>query len=711
MDGGTRAALRHLRTLAAVRTAAGLGDGDLLGRFAEAHDEAAFTALVERHGPMVLRVCRRVLGHAQDAEDACQATFLVLVRRAASVRNRASVASWLYGVAYRTSRKLQASRARLERGFGDHEDVADERSQHDPSWREVRSLLDEELQRLPERYRAPLVLCYLEGLTRDEAARRLGLSLNRLRGRLDYGRRLFRGRLARRGVALPAVLLGGLLAREASATVPPLLVVSTVTAAALPAAGRGVPAGLVPARVLALTEGMVRTMTATKLKVTAAAILLLAGLAAGVCAVWQPAPAAEPPAKEGPAAYKPDWLDDPLYRASEALVGWWPADGHLFDLAGTNHGTPVEPVAFTEGIRGGGFSFPDGKGAVTVGRPAGLANTFTLALWANPTGPRESASPLHRYTGTRGQRYAVYPTYGGGEGKEAGVGLSVATNGVGVFEHTYDNCPCVLADDTAVKGWTHVAVVYARGKPTLYVNGEAVKTGETSPWSVFPGSHFGDPYPDYYGPYQGQIDEPMVFGRALTADEVKAVLRASRPEKGEDRGAALSEAAFGELWKYLAGERAPRSLFAVHRLAAGGDGVVTRLRPLVRPAPVTGKPSVEELVRQLDDDEFTTRARATRLLIDKGAGVVPKLRAQLKADPSAEVRTRIEKILEHFNEVGRGPEGLRALRAVAVLSRIDTPASRELLAELADGPEATPATVAARAALARLSTPEKVPDR
>ena len=111
-DGGIRAALRNLRTLAAVRMATTLSDGELLGRFVETHDEAAFTALVERHGPMVLRVCRRVLGHAQDAEDACQATFLVLVRKAASVRKRGSVASWLYGVAYRTARKLQASRAR-----------------------------------------------------------------------------------------------------------------------------------------------------------------------------------------------------------------------------------------------------------------------------------------------------------------------------------------------------------------------------------------------------------------------------------------------------------------------------------------------------------------------------------------------------------------------------------------------------------------------
>src|SRR5262249_8695938 len=158
-----------------------LSDGELLGRFVETHDEAAFTALVERHGPMVLRVCRRVLGHAQDAEDACQATFLVLVRKAASVRKRGSAASWLYGVAARTARKLRAERARRGRICGCREEVVTGTAEDDPSWREVRALLDEELSRLPEKYQVPLVLCYLEGRTRDEAARQLGWSLNRLR--------------------------------------------------------------------------------------------------------------------------------------------------------------------------------------------------------------------------------------------------------------------------------------------------------------------------------------------------------------------------------------------------------------------------------------------------------------------------------------------------------------------------------------------------
>src|SRR5262249_43832992 len=152
---------------------------------------------------------------------------------------------------------LRASQAWRERGYEGREEAAVRTSEDDSAWREVCAVLDEELLRLPEKYRAPLLLCYLEGLTREEAARRLGLSLNRLRGRLDYGRGLLRGRLTRRGVGLPAALLAGLLAREAAAAGPAPLAVTTVRAAARAAVG-------------ALTEGLVRTMLRAKLNVVCA---------------------------------------------------------------------------------------------------------------------------------------------------------------------------------------------------------------------------------------------------------------------------------------------------------------------------------------------------------------------------------------------------------------------------------------------------------
>ncbi|HEV3447697.1 MAG TPA: LamG-like jellyroll fold domain-containing protein [Gemmataceae bacterium] len=406
-----------------------------------------------------------------------------------------------------------------------------------------------------------------------------------------------------------------------------------------------------------------------------------------------------------PAPFKPDWLDDPLYRACDSLVSWWPADGHHFDLAGAYHGERSGPVGFDKGCRGAAFSFPQEQGTVTVGQPAGLTDTFTLAVWVYATAPRLPTPPhVDRYAGTQGQRYAVYPTHGGTDGRRAGCGISVGTNGVGVFEHTHDNLPCVLVHDTPIKDWTHLAVVYEKGQPTLYVNGTAVKTGVRSPWTVFPGHSFGDPGAptNSYGPYRGRTDEPMLFGRALDEGEIKAILRAAQPDKVPGAGRKplpLSDAAFAELWSYLSGERAPRVLFAVQRLAASGDDAVRRLRTSLMTRVDAGGLKVEELIRRLDDDRFRERERAMQLLLQTGESVVPKLQAKLKDNPSAEARERIELLLRRLPKASSSPEQMRAVRAVTALAWIDTSASRKLLAELAEGPEETPKTIAARAAL------------
>jgi RNA polymerase sigma factor (sigma-70 family) len=194
--------LRHVRRLLVGRCAA--PDGELLERFARRGDEAAFAALMQRHGPLVWGVCRRVLGREQDAEDAFQATFLVLARKAQSVRRAGSVGSFLYGVAYRLSVRARADAARRGRHERQAAGLAPSASPDDVTWRELREVLDAELARLPERYRAPLLLCYFEGLTQDEAARQLGWKKRTVKARLDYGRELLRGRLARRGLPLAA---------------------------------------------------------------------------------------------------------------------------------------------------------------------------------------------------------------------------------------------------------------------------------------------------------------------------------------------------------------------------------------------------------------------------------------------------------------------------------------------------------------------------
>jgi RNA polymerase sigma factor (sigma-70 family) len=170
-------------------------DGALVERFATSRDEAAFAALVRRHGPAVLRVCLRVLRHHHDAEDACQATFLVLARQARSLRQHDSLAGWLYKVAYHLSVRLRASAERRRRS----ERNVLPRTDDDPhAWDDLRPVLDEELARLPDKYRVPVLLCCLVGRTRDEAAGQLGWTLATLKMQLERGRQMLRTRLARR---------------------------------------------------------------------------------------------------------------------------------------------------------------------------------------------------------------------------------------------------------------------------------------------------------------------------------------------------------------------------------------------------------------------------------------------------------------------------------------------------------------------------------
>src|SRR5690242_12515033 len=179
-------------------------DRDLLQRFARALDGDAFAALVQRHGPLVLGVCRRVLRQEQDAEDAFQATFLVLAKNAASICDAGAVVSWLYGVAHRTARAAKRAAGRRHA----HESRARAAPPADPSWeaawREVQAILDDEIDRLPDRLRAPFLLCHLEGQGRAEAARELGLTEGTVWSRLAQARKLLRGRLSRRGITLSA---------------------------------------------------------------------------------------------------------------------------------------------------------------------------------------------------------------------------------------------------------------------------------------------------------------------------------------------------------------------------------------------------------------------------------------------------------------------------------------------------------------------------
>ncbi len=295
------ALLGQIQRLAAPRGGRPGTDRELLEDFAARRDEAAFAALVGRHGPMVLRVCRRVLRHEQDAEDAFQATFLVLARSTASIRKREALACWLHGVAHRTALKAKRSAARRR----DHEGRRPPQcpAAPGPRWEEVQAALDEEIQRLPERYRSAFVLCVLEGRGRTEAAAALGVKEGTVWSRLTRARQLLQGRLTRRGIKLSALLAALSLVESAGAAgVPAGLARATVRFGLLVAAG-GPAAAAIPTHVAALAAGVTRAMFSMKARIVTA-VLLAAGVLAGA-ALWAQQAAPPQGAEKAPARSAP----------------------------------------------------------------------------------------------------------------------------------------------------------------------------------------------------------------------------------------------------------------------------------------------------------------------------------------------------------------------------------------------------------------------
>jgi RNA polymerase sigma factor (sigma-70 family) len=315
-----------------------ISDAQLVERFVDAADEAAFTALVHRHGRMVLGVCRRVLGAGPDLEDVFQATFVVLARKVRTIRKRESVASWLHGVAYHLATKVRSQRTRRRQREITTDNALDQieeaQTMHvDPSvrasLRELGSILDEELQRLPAGCRVAAILCLIEGLSHSEAAQQLGLPLGTLKARIQRGRTLLRQRLERRGVALSAGVLSVVLTEQATAAVSATLIRATVQGAAHNA---------VSARVAALADMGARVLAAWKLNLAVLATLAisLAGFAAAAVSFGgkdADGPADRPVVAEG----KPrDLPDAPLPKGAVARLGTprW------------RHGGPVNFVEF-----------------------------------------------------------------------------------------------------------------------------------------------------------------------------------------------------------------------------------------------------------------------------------------------------------------------------------------------------------------------------
>ena len=291
-----------------------LTDAQLLERFAAQRDEAAFEAILYRHGPLVFGVCRRLLPDLHDVEDAFQATFLILTRKAAGIGQRALLGNWLYGVAYKVAAKARMSALRRRGRETPQADLAvlpDGEHAVEP---DLAPLLHEELQRLPDRYRGPVVLCYLQGKTNAEAADQLHWPVGTVKSRLNRARELLHKRLARRGVVLTAGLLA---AHTLTAPAPAALLEGTFRAALLFAAGDAAVGGAASAGALALTKGVLQTMFLSKLKLFAAAVLVVA-VVAGAGGLAYHGRAVEPQAKDDKKADKPK-------EDKDSILGTWRA--------------------------------------------------------------------------------------------------------------------------------------------------------------------------------------------------------------------------------------------------------------------------------------------------------------------------------------------------------------------------------------------------
>ncbi len=316
---------KQLQTLLNGGAVTGLTDSQLLERFATGRAgcaEPAFAALVERHGPMVLGVCRGLLNNQHDADDAFQATFLVLARKAGTLRQAELLGPWLYGVAYRSARRLKEKDQRRRRHEAEAA-MSGSRSKGEASCPEHISLareeiegLLEEIENLPERYRSAIVLCELQGLTHAEAAQRLGRPVSTISARISRARERLRGRLGRRGLILPAGSLGLAIGTGQASAMPPVLATTTIKAAISLSTSTGLTAATIPASVTSLTEGVLRGMFFTKLKIASAALAMTGAAATSVGVLAQRD--AQVPVAQAPAPRATDITEAPAPRVAVA---------------------------------------------------------------------------------------------------------------------------------------------------------------------------------------------------------------------------------------------------------------------------------------------------------------------------------------------------------------------------------------------------------
>jgi RNA polymerase sigma factor (sigma-70 family) len=378
--------LRHIRTILDTQASRGLTDSQLLERFVSRRDESAFGVLMQRHGRLAWSVCRNILHREQDAEDAFQATFLVLARRAASIRKGESVGSWLYGVAHRVAMKAKKTAAKRWRYERDATTKKREATSSELALRELQAVLHEELERLPEKYRTPFVLCCLEGRSRKEVADELGWKEGTVSSRIAQARQQLQRRLARRGLALSAILCATAVVPNAASAA---LVAKTIREVFMFLGGRG---EAVSTPAAALAEGVMKAMALSKLKIGTVLVLGMtmiaagAGLSANQAFQGQPqaTPSIEPQRPAVAAAEKPADFTRRLAARTD-LHGDFLPEGAILRLgsARLRHGGAIRASALS----------PDGKMLATAG-------DHSVIVWNLDTGKAR-----HRFRCDRGSTF------------------------------------------------------------------------------------------------------------------------------------------------------------------------------------------------------------------------------------------------------------------------------------------------------------------